>query len=152
MEAHGGGGVDGLAGNHVQTGAGAAPALMVCGSAEHTLDLLKDVVKELTDVGEHRGRSNAGGKLTSSIKNTMTDRAAVNTKFNSMLETYQKEIVSGLLENWSDLSDEEQASVTKVNNYFCGLHLLVNLAEQCNAVVAACSRTVLSCVIQDMSL
>ena len=91
---------------------------LVSGSAEHTLNLLKDVVKELTDIGEHRGRSNADGKLISSIKNTMTGMAAVNKKFNSMLETYRKEIASGLLENLSDLSVEEQASVTKVNNHF----------------------------------
>ena len=34
------------------------------------------------------------------------------------------------------MTDEEHAVVAKVNHHFCGLHLVVNLAEQCNAVLS----------------
>lgn len=33
------------------------------------------------------------------------------------------------------MSEQEKQGLAKVNNHFCGLHLLVNLAEQCNAVL-----------------
>eukprot|EP00117_Sycon_ciliatum_P048351 scpid60247/ scgid34434/ len=105
------------------------------GSAEHTLTLFKEVIGELSAVGEHTGRTNAGEKLLCSLQNTMTDRAAVNAKFNELLGKYRQDVLSATVPDWDELSDQEKASLSKMNNHFCGLHMLVNLAEQCNAVL-----------------
>lgn len=108
---------------------------LASGSAEHTLDLFKQVIAEVTAIGERCGQTVAGEKLLASLTNTMTDRAAVNTKFNDLLEGYRKEVLAATRDDWQELSEEEQCSIAKLNNHFCGLHMLVNLAEQCNAVL-----------------
>ena len=68
-------------------------------------------------------------------KKNMTDCAAVNTKFNEHLEAYWSEVLAVTKENWQYLSPEEQASLAKLSNHFCGLHMRVNLIEQRSAVL-----------------
>ena len=68
-------------------------------------------------------------------KNTMSDRAATNIKFNTLLDNYRRDLLPSIAENWSLMTDDEQATAAKVNHHFCRLHLVVNLAEQCNAVL-----------------
>ena len=108
---------------------------LMSGSAEHTLDLLKQVVEEISSMGEQTGRGKAGERLIASIRNTMTDRASVNTKFNTLLEGYRRDVLASTVEGWAELEQAEQAAAAKLNNHFCGLHMLVNLAEQCNSVL-----------------
>ena len=61
----------------------------------------------ITAAGEKSAeKALAGEKLIAYTTNTMTDRAAKNVKAN-----------------------------VKLNNHFCGLHLLVNLAEQSSATL-----------------
>lgn len=50
------------------------------GSAEQLLQLFQDVLGEINAIGERIGNTGAGEKLLSSQANTMTDRAAVNSK------------------------------------------------------------------------
>ena len=65
----------------------------------------------------------------------MTDRAATNTKFNSLLTAYRDKILAATKEGWSEMSDGERKVLSKLNNHFCALHLLVNLAAQCSATL-----------------
>ena len=51
------------------------------GRAEHTMELLKLTIDQISAAGEKLGSTKAGEKLLCSLKNTMTDREAVNTKF-----------------------------------------------------------------------
>ena len=68
-------------------------------------------------------------RLLASIKNTMSDRHIVEKKFNELLESYREEILPDVVEGWNDLTPEQQQSITRVNNFFCGLHFLVGLAD-----------------------
>lgn len=38
--------------------------------------------------------------------------------------------------NWEKLSAEEQQSLTKLNNFYCGLHLLANFAQVSDKVIS----------------
>ena len=38
--------------------------------------------------------------------------------------------------NWEKLSAEEQQSLTKLNNFHCGLHLLVNFSQVSDKVIS----------------
>ena len=67
--------------------------------------------------------------LLASIKNTMSDRHIVEKKFNELLESYREEILPEVVEGWNDLTPEQQQSIARVNNFFCGLHFLVRLAD-----------------------
>ena len=108
---------------------------MYSGAADHSLELLKICAPEITDACQKIGKTLAGEKQITSIKNTMSDGAATNIKFNSLLERYREEVLPMIASNWGHLAKEERAAVAKINDHFCGLHLVLNLAEQCNSVL-----------------
>ena len=98
---------------------------MLTGSAQQTLDLFKQI---LSDFQQNVG-SQAKSKLLTSIKNTMSDRHIVQKNFNCLLEEYRAMILPEVITSWHDLSIEEQNSMSSLNNFFCGLHLLIGMAD-----------------------
>lgn len=98
---------------------------MLSGTAKQTLELFKDI---LSDFEETVG-SEAKCKLLSSIKNTMSDRHIVQKNFNSLLEEYRANILPEITSSWQDLTSAEQQSMSSLNNFFCGLHLLAGMAD-----------------------
>ena len=78
-------------------------------------------------LGEHH--VSKANKILASLKNTMSDRYGVEKNFNELLEAYRAEILLDVIEGWNDLTSDQQASVSKMNNFFCGLHFLVALAD-----------------------
>ena len=59
----------------------------------------------------------------------MSDRHVVQKKFNVLLEEYRTEILPEVETRWSRLSEEEKESLSTLNNFFCGMHLVVGLAD-----------------------
>ena len=59
----------------------------------------------------------------------MSDRHIVQKNFNSLLEEYRAQILPEVITSWQDLSSEDQQSISSLNNFFCGLHLLVGIAD-----------------------
>ena len=49
--------------------------------------------------------------------------------FNCLLEDYRASVLPEVISSWNDLSTEEQSSMSSLNNFFCGLHLLVGMAD-----------------------
>ena len=100
-------------------------------SAQTTLDTLKEILSDLTDVcNNSQSESKAPGQIIlTNITSTMSDRAATEVKFNNLLEEYRKEFLPLYKDGFNDLSAEEQAVVSKLHNFFCGLHLLVGMAD-----------------------
>ena len=100
---------------------------MACGDAESQLDLLKEV---LGDITSSTAEENADKKVMKSIKNLMSDRCIVQKKFNEILQTYRQSILPDVVEEWDILDDDERSKVTRMNDLFCGLHYIVGLADQ----------------------
>ena len=106
------------------------------GSAEHTLILSEKVIGEPLCCWRTHRQNKRRRKATLFLRNTMKDRAAVNTKFNELLDKYQQDVLSAVIPDWDQLSGQEKASrLSKMNNHCRGLHMLMDLAEQCNAVL-----------------
>jgi hypothetical protein len=59
----------------------------------------------------------------------MSDRAATEKSFHTLLQQYRQEILPQVFDTWSDLTQEEQELCTSMNNFYCGLHLLVAMAD-----------------------
>ncbi|KAK6196440.1 hypothetical protein SNE40_001665 [Patella caerulea] len=59
----------------------------------------------------------------------MSDRAATEKKFHDLLKEYREDILPLIYSNWESLTESEQDSYSSMNNFYCGLHLLVNMAE-----------------------
>jgi hypothetical protein len=66
----------------------------------------------------------------------MSDQAATEKKFNEGLEILKSSILPKVVANWGNMSKEAQDASQKMFHFFCGLHLLVNLADQCNSVIS----------------
>ena len=106
---------------------------MLCGSAQCTLDTLKLILSEIDVVAGER----SGNTILANIKNTMSmsDRHIVEKNFNELLEGYRSEVLPSIVEGWSDLSPDKLVLIGNLNNFFCGLHLLVGMADTAAAVL-----------------
>jgi hypothetical protein len=100
---------------------------MACGDAESQLNLLKEVLGDITSSVEDE---NADKKVMKSIKNLMSDRCIVQKKFNEILQTYRQSILPEVVEEWDIMDDDEKSKVSRMNDLFCGLHYIVGLADQ----------------------
>ena len=70
-----------------------------------------------------------GNRVLRCIKNTMSDRHIVEKKFNYLLENYWAEILPKVIIDWDLLSIKEQSSLSSLNNFFCGMHIIVGMAD-----------------------
>ena len=116
---------------------------MLTGSAEKTLDTLKQILDDIELVtGESTSKT-----LLANIKNTMSDRHIVQKNFNELLEMYRSEILPDVVSSWKNLSSEEQQQVSSLNNFFCGLHLIVGMADTTASVLCQWEATMVTSTI-----
>ena len=59
----------------------------------------------------------------------MSDRASTQKSFNTLLEEYRATILPAVVTNWDQLQENEKLSMTQMHNFYCGMHLVVNMAE-----------------------
>lgn len=65
----------------------------------------------------------------------MSDRHIAEKSFNSLLESYRLEVLPSVIDNWDELNIDEQQSISTLNNFFCGLHLLVGMADTASSTL-----------------
>ena len=93
-------------------------------ASQSCLDTLITICNDIDTVS----KSHKVKQIFWNIKNTMSVRAASEKHFHQLLEEYRTDILPQEFSNWLELSAEEQTSLTKLNNFYCGLHILVNFA------------------------
>ncbi len=91
--------------------------------------MLQDVLQELSETAQKCGISDAAETIITNITNTMSDRAATQKSFNTLLASYRAKILPHVVTNWDGLSDSEQSTLSQMHNFYCGMHLVVNMAE-----------------------
>ena len=111
------------------------------GSSRDTLETFKEILSDIDSVFLSLGREAVSSKIVSKIKNTMSDRHTAEKLFNEMLHDYRSEILPDVIVNWEELSGDEKENMTRMNNFFCGLHYLVGLAECTEEVIKIASVT-----------
>ncbi|XP_014675073.1 PREDICTED: uncharacterized protein LOC106815155, partial [Priapulus caudatus] len=103
--------------------------------------LLKDLAKlKSNDEVEQNGWAN---KLLVNIKNTMNDRHIVNKKLNKIIEEYRDSVLPDIIEGYSEMTEDKKTACAKLNQFYCGMHLIVNFATQANAALGVWERCVL---------
>ena len=107
------------------------------GSAQNTLDTLTEILDNLNVVRTELGGSNVSEKVLLKIKNTMSDRHSAEKLFSQLLQEYRNTILPHIVSGWDEMSSDEKAQLTRINNFYCGLHLLVGLADAAKAVLKA---------------
>ena len=101
---------------------------MLTGSADLTLKQILGDLDVVAGVG-------TGADLLAKIKNTMSDRHIVQKKFNFLLEDYRSEILPTIISDWKELSVAEQDQLSSLNNFFCGMHILVGMADTASSTL-----------------
>ena len=91
--------------------------------------MLQVIIQELSETAEKCGITEAAGTIISNIKSTMSDRAAAQKSFNALLASYRADILPSVVNNWNVLSENEQSTLSQMHNFYCGMHLVVNMAE-----------------------
>ena len=100
-----------------------------------TSDTLKDIIWDI-DKLYYSGKNEVSQNLLYHLRNTMSDRAATEIKFNELLESYRAEILpQQVVGKWQEIPESLQTELIRLNNFFCGLHGLVHVAETCNKVL-----------------
>ena len=59
----------------------------------------------------------------------MSDHHAAKKLFNELLADYRSEISPNIVSGYTEASETEKEQLTYMNNFFCGLHFLVGLAD-----------------------
>ena len=63
----------------------------------------------------------------------MADCCATPPKINNLFTKFRKELLPDVMKNWENMPNDQQQSLGNVNEFFCGLHFLVGLADQAEA-------------------
>ena len=100
-------------------------AEMSTGSTSNVLDTFKRVLCDVELVAGPK----TGAAILSKIKNTMSDRHIVEKNFNQLLEDYRRSVLPELVRSWDQMTTDEQTSMATMNNFFCGMHLIVGIAD-----------------------
>lgn len=105
------------------------------GSAQDTLDALLEILDDLDAVRKEIGESAVSTKIVANLKNTMSDRHAAEKLFSQILAEYRADILPDVMDGWKDMTDDEHNQLIRMNNFFCGLHFLVGLADSAEATL-----------------
>ena len=68
----------------------------------------------------------------------MSDRHIVEKSFNQLLESYRIEVLPSVVKGWQELTTQEQTQISHLNNFFCGLHLIVGMADTAATTLMEC--------------
>lgn len=104
-------------------------------------DLVEALTVKLNDLAHALSMDNKNERearvkdLILSIKNTMSDRASVNKKFNEEFDILREKVAREVIKNFKDLSDSEKESVLQVGHFYCGLHLIVNFGSEADTAL-----------------
>ena len=104
---------------------------LVTKSANDTFHAFQQILSDF-DSAQKDSNSKIGKQILISIRNTMSDQAATEVKGHQMLENYQKNILPMMRKHWDKLSEEERNPIEKLQNYYCGLHSIVQFYAQHN--------------------
>lgn len=103
-------------------------------SAADTLKVFKEILSDIDQVSTSSENENSK-LILKHIVATMSDRAATEVKFNTLLQDYKTSLLPVIIENFETLSPVEQNSISKLGHFFCGLHALVHFADTCQKAI-----------------
>ncbi|XP_063446536.1 uncharacterized protein LOC134726070 [Mytilus trossulus] len=119
-------------------------------AAQTQLDTLKSILNDIETrincLVDQNLQTSKSFNILKNIKYTMSDRAATeigrfyNKKellfffFNQLLKDYRDKLLKEHVEQYDDLPDVEKDILSRMYNFFCGLHLTVNIADVINKV------------------
>jgi len=74
----------------------------------------------------------------------MSDQCATNLIFNKELQKLKEKVIPHAVEQWESLNNHEQKEISKVFNFFCKMHILVNFASEAEKCIQQLESTVIA--------
>ena len=108
---------------------------MKAGGARDFKEVLDNALSDMDQACQAVIHKPIANKILASLKNIMSDRHIVEKNFNQLLESYRSAVLPEVVSEWQELTLEQKNSMCKMNNFFCGLHFLVALADSCSATL-----------------
>ena len=62
----------------------------------------------------------------------MSDKCSVNHVFNAQLKSLRADLLPTVIENWDSLTDDSKNELKDMGHFFCRMHILVNMALECD--------------------
>ena len=93
---------------------------------------IQEIASALSDSQQETEVALKVAKLVTSVQNTMSDQGTTNAPFNEQLETIRTELLPQVVDNWSNLDEDKRDKLKEMGNFYCKMHLLVNMAEEAN--------------------
>ena len=105
---------------------------VLSGDTETQLNVLLESLSE-TEESLKDTEKNVSNKIILSIKNIMSDRQIIQKKFDSVFQDYRASVLPKVIENWDAINENIQCTFIKVDDFFCGFHSVVGIADQTEA-------------------
>ena len=105
-----------------------------CGDADSYFEVTRNVLYDMAKllVPKDSTKTDVDKKvaqLLEKCKNTQSDRHIVNVRLFDMIEDWRGNFLPLVTDNFADLSDLQKKDMMRMNNIFCGLHVVINLGS-----------------------
>lgn len=100
------------------------------GDTETTFESFMYRVKELAGCIKEGTTEDKIARLIVSLKSTMSDQGPINPSFNRELQSVREDLLPVAIKNWDNLSDLTKSQLSAMSNFYCKMHLIVNLEEE----------------------
>ncbi|WAR29909.1 hypothetical protein MAR_003477 [Mya arenaria] len=98
------------------------------GDSQTLFETFQENLSELSNALKHD--QNDIAQLVSTIVATMSDQGAINPIFNKQLQELRESLMPDIVENWDTYSHDTKPELCKLSNYFCKMHVFVNMANK----------------------
>ena len=106
------------------------------GESDQQIEAFKFLMEKFADLQDSPSTTHASKQLIKNIKNTMGDQVASQKSFNQKLEVYRAQILPNVIDNWDSLDDATKEQLSKMNHFYCNLHVLIGCATYCDEALA----------------
>ena len=97
-------------------------------SAANTLEVFLQILEDIDRRHDQTG-SQIGKRILAAIRQTMSDRAACEKKFNELVADLINEVIPQIEESAGLLEEEDARPIIRLKHFFCSLHNLVHMAD-----------------------
>jgi hypothetical protein len=112
-------------------------------SGSDTLLTLQNILEDINKTSKSCENS-VSKHILLSIVSTIRVEQPCRKKFNELLADYRKMVLmEDLRNNWQNMTEEEQLSLSKLAISFCGLHSLVHIAEAASKSISQVEKSYL---------
>lgn len=112
--------------------------------ANKLFETFQVLISDLAETIKTGNQDEKVAALVKSIVATMSDQGSVNPLFNDKFQVFREDLLPLAYDRWDEMSDNERKSLGEVFNFFCKMHIFVNMATEVDKSLMQFEKTVIS--------